>query len=272
MLKNKTKGSAPTLLALLCVGAFLALPSSALSSQTLNRIKSTGELRVCVWPEYFSISYKDPNTGELQGIDIDLSQALAKDLGVKPKYVLTNFAEFIDRLKQDDCDIAMMGVGVTDARKKEIDFSRPYLRSSIYFITTKANKTLNTVEDLDQPGVVIAVQKGTLMESFLSKDMRNADLLVVTKPGQRELEVEAGRADAFATDYPYSQRLLQNTDWARRIDPTRALAQTDYAYAVAKNNGVWLDVINGFVDRVKQDGRLESAADKNQLKPILIRE
>lgn len=272
MLKNNKKGSAPTLLALLSIGAFLALPSSALSAQTLKRIQSTGELRVCVWPEYFSISHRNPRTGELQGIDIDLSQALAKDLGVQPKYVLTNFAEFIERLKKDDCDVAMMGVGVTDARKKEIDFSSPYLRSSIYFITTKANQTLNTVQDLDQPGIVIAVQKGTLMESFLSKDMRNADLLVVTKPGQRELEVEAGRADAFATDYPYSQRLLQNTDWARRIDPTEAFAQTDYAYAIAKNDGEWLGVVNDFVARVKQDGRLKSAADKNQLTPILIRE
>lgn len=272
MLKNIMMDSVPNLLALFSIGAFLALPSSTVSAQTLQRIQSTGEIRVCVWPEYYSISHRNPRTGELQGIDIDLSQALAQDLGVKPNYVLTNFAEFIQRLKQNDCDIAMMGVGVTEARKKEIDFSSPYLRSSIYFITTKANQTLNTVQDLDQPGIVIAVQKGTLMESFLTKDLRHADLLVVTKPGQRELEVEAGRADAFATDYPYSQRLLQNTDWARRIDPAETLAPTDYAYAVAKNDGEWLGVVDEFVARVKQDGRLKSAADKNQLAPILIRE
>lgn len=272
MLKKNNKSSVPTLLALLCAGALLALSPAALPAETLKKIKSTGELRVCVWPEYFSISHRNPRTGELQGIDIDLSQALAEDLGVKPKYVLTNFAEFIKRLKQDDCDIAMMGVGVTEARKKEIAFSSPYLRSSIYFITTKANQTLKTVQDLDQPGVVIAVQKGTLMESALKKDMRKAEISVVSNPGQRELEVEAGRADAFATDYPYSQRLLQNTDWARRIDPAEAFAQTDYAYAVAKNNDEWLDFVNGFVNRIKQDGRLESAANKNQLTPILIRE
>jgi len=215
-----------------------------------------------MWPEYFGISYRNPRTGMLQGIDIDMSAALAKDLGVTLTYVPTTFAGFMDQLDSQECDIAMMGAGVTESRKQRIDFSDPYLRSDIYFITTKANQVIQSVEDLDQPGLVIAVQKGTLMEPFLKSHLKNASLAIVSGPGTRELEVESGRADAFATDYPYSQRMLQNTDWARLISPTNPLNLTDYAYAVRQQDPEWLDTVNAFVKRVKADGRLATAAKK----------
>jgi ABC-type amino acid transport substrate-binding protein len=241
-------------------------------ADTLSEIKSRGELRVCHWPDYYGISYRNPRTGDLQGIDIDMSKELANDLGVKLVYVETNFARFMDVLESGKCDIAMMGVGVTPPRQTRIDFSNPYLRSDIYFITTKANKNLQTVADLDQPGVVIAVQKGTVMEPFSKAFFKKATLSIVSKPGEREFEVEAGRADAFATDYPYSQRMLQNTDWARLISPQSTLRTSDYAYAVRKGDKAWLDEVNAFVKRVKTDGRLERAAENNQLLPVLVRD
>jgi len=250
----------------LCLGALLGTAKA----DTLAAIKARGELLVCHWPEYFGISYRHPRTGQLQGIDIDLSQAFAVDLGVKLTYVPTNFAQFLDRIEAGDCDIAMMGAGVTEARLERVDFSDPYLRSDIYFVTTKSNTTLNSVADLDQPGVIIAVQKGTLMEPFARKHFKSAAVATFSKPGERELEVEAGRADAFATDYPYSQRMLQNTDWARLISPETTLQLTDYAYAIRKNDTQWLAEVNAFVARIKQDGRLEQAARKHQLLPIMV--
>lgn len=257
---------------LLALAGSAALPAGPASAQTLERIQASGELKVCMWPEYFGISYRNPRTGLLQGIDIDMSAALAKDLGVILTYVPTTFASFMDQLESQACDIAMMGAGVTDSRKQRIDFSDPYLRSDIYFITTKANQIFQSVQDLDQPGVVIAVQKGTLMEPFLKSYLKNASLAIVSGPGARELEVESGRADAFATDYPYSQRMLQNTDWARLISPTTTLKLTYYAYAVRKQDPEWLDSVNAFVKRVKADGRLAKAAEKNGLAPILVKD
>ncbi len=249
-----------------CLASFTAQAS------TLSAIEQRGELRVCHWPQYFSISFEDPRTGELQGVDIDMAYALSTDLGVKLTFVQTDFANFIARLQAGDCDIAMMGVGVTPARQEDIDFSEPYLRSDIYFITTKANKALQTVEDLDQPGVVISVQKGTYMEPFALDYFKNATISVVSRPSEREVEVETGRADAFATDYPYSQRMLNNTDWARVIKPTTELKTTDYAYAVRKNDPQWLAIINDFVQRIKSDGRLAQSAKQHNLAPIVLKD
>lgn len=241
-------------------------------AELVSDIKKTGELKVCIWPEYFGISYQNPKSSSLQGIDIDMSQAFAAYLNVKLKYVLTNFAKVMQDVESGACHIAMMGVGITPERQKLVDFSTPYLRSDIMFVTTRSNKVINKIDDIDQPGIVIAVQKGTLMESFLAKNLKHAKLKVTTAPGEREKEVELGRADAFATDFPYSQRMLLNTDWARVIAPSKPWQLTDYAYAVKKGESKLLAEINAFLAQAKSDGSLASAAKRNNLLPILVKD
>ena len=48
----------------------------------LERVLNNKELRACIWPEYYSITYRNPKTRELSGIDIAITQELAKELGV----------------------------------------------------------------------------------------------------------------------------------------------------------------------------------------------
>src|SRR5690554_5179444 len=87
---------------------FLVLFNALLSQQYAfaepsreQQIKQAGTLRVCIWPDYFSISYKNSKTGQLEGIDIDLSQELAQDLGVEVEYVATHFGIFMTDIQQD---------------------------------------------------------------------------------------------------------------------------------------------------------------------------
>jgi ABC-type amino acid transport substrate-binding protein len=49
----------------------------------LERVLNNKELRACIWPEYYSITYRNPKTRELSGIDIAITQELAKELGVR---------------------------------------------------------------------------------------------------------------------------------------------------------------------------------------------
>jgi len=251
----------------------LALLSlTAARAGTLDEVRQAGVLKACIWPDYFGISYRNPRTGSLQGIDIELSRALAKDLNVRVEYVDSNFASFIDDLDARKCHIAMMGVGVTPQRAERIDFSQPYLRSDVYAITTRANRSIITWNDLDKPGRIIVVQGGTFMEPLMRRVLTQAKLEVVARPLQREQEVLSGRADAFITDYPYSQRVLANSDWARLVSPARPVQLTDYAYAVPKGDREWLARVNLFVGQTKQDGRLATAARNYNLLPILIKD
>jgi cyclohexadienyl dehydratase len=258
--------------ALFCLLVVIALAPVPAHAATLDDVRAARELRVCIWPDYYGISFRNPRTGSLQGVDIALSRALAQDLGVELAYVETDFSRVLDDLDARRCQVAMMAVGVTPARAARVDFTAPYLRSDVYAIATRANTAIKSWEDIDQPGRVVVVQKGTFMEPLMQRILRHATLKVAERAGERERDVESGRADVFITDYPYSTRMLKNTDWARVIAPTRPIQPTDYAYAVRKGDGAWLARINRFVQEIKVDGRLAEAARPNDLLPIVVRD
>lgn len=234
-----------------------------------QRVRASGELRVCIWPDYYGVSLRNPRTGQLSGIDIDLSAALATDLGVKARYVDSSFPSLVDDLVQDRCDVAMFAVGRTAQRERQLRFSRPYLQSDIYAVTTRSSRVVQQWQDLDRPGVRVAVQAGTFMETVMGGALKQATLVVVRPPDTRERELEAGRVDAFMTDYPYSRRLLDNADWARLVAPPAPFFVLPYAYAVKPGDTAWLAVVDDFVARIQRDGRLQAAAQRHGLSAIV---
>ena len=256
------------------LGVLATVAAASVSAATTNttpslRVKESGELRVCIWPDYYGISLRNPRTGQLSGIDIDLSAALAADLKVKPVYVDSSFATLVDDLLRDRCDVAMFAVGMTPQRAQALRFSRPYLESDIYAVTTRSSRVVKSWPDLDRPGVRIAVQAGTFMEPVMAGALKQANLVVVRPPATRERELEAGRVDAFMTDYPYSRRLLDNADWARLVAPPAPFFVLPYAYAVKPGDAAWLTAVDEFVSRIQRDGRLQAAAKRHGLSAIV---
>ncbi len=245
--------------------------ASAAPEPRLEAIRARGLLRACIWPDYFAISYRNPRNGQLEGIDIDMAEAFARRLSVRLGFVETNFAEFLDRLERGDCDVAMFAVGITPPRQQRAAFSAPYLASPVYAVTTRDNARVRRWEDIDRPGRVVAVAAGTLMEPLMRSELKEAELLVVRPPATREAEVQAGRADVFMSDYPYTRRMVLMHDWARIIDPPGRFGETRYAYAVAKDDPAWLAEVDAFVAAAKADGTLARAAEKHGLTPILVR-
>jgi len=246
-------------------------PTAVSLPPRLDVIRARGELKVCIWPDYFAISFRNPRNSEMEGIDIDLARALAARLSVRLTFVETNFASFMDRVEAGDCDIAMMGVGITPARAQRVAFSRPYLASPVYAVTTRNNPRIRNWTDIDTPGTVVAVAAGTVMEPLMSRTLRRAELLVVAPPRSREAEIQAGRADVFMSDFPYTRRMLLMHDWARVIEPPDRFGETLYAWALPLNDPAWLGEVNSFVGAVRADGTLARAAARHGLTPILIR-
>ena len=243
---------------------------SAHAGTVINRIKSSAVLRVCVWPDYYSITYRSPRDQRWSGIDIDLSAELARELGVRLQYVESSFARLVEDVTSERCDIAMFGVGITPQRKQVLAFSQPYLQSDIYAVTNRSSRVVRYWEDIDKPGVVVAVQAGTFMEPIMAADLKQAKMVVIAPPQSREQELEAGRADVFMTDYPYSRRLLENADWAKLLTPPRSYHPIPYAYAVKPGDAQWLQRVNAFVTAIKSDGRLQAAAQRARLSDILV--
>ena len=256
---------------LLVAGLVLGAAAPVQAGTVADRVKASGTLRVCIWPDYYGITWRNPRTQQLGGIDIDLSAELGRDLKVRVQTVDSSFATLIDDLKGDRCDVAMFAVGMLPQRMQHLKFSRPYLQSDIYAVTTRSNRAVRRWADIDQPGVQVAVQAGTFMEPVMAAALKQAKLVVVKPPQTREQELEAGRVDVFMTDFPYSRRLLDNADWARLVSPTRPFHALPYAYAVKPGDDAWLQRVDAFVAAIKRDGRLEAAARQHGLGEIVVR-
>lgn len=245
--------------------------TSALAGPVADRVQSQSVLRVCVWPDYYGVTFRHPRTQQLAGIDIDLSAELARELGVRLQHVDSSFATQIDDLREVRCDIAMFAVAALPQRRQHLAFSQPYLSSGIHAITTRSNRVVRRWEDIDRPGVLVGVQAGTFMATVMRDELRHATLVVVKAPDTREQELEAGRIDVFMTDYPYSRRLLDSADWARLLSPPQPLHVLPYAYALRQGDAAWLARVDQFVAHIRQDGRLAAAARRHGLSEIVQR-
>jgi len=251
------------------LGAFAV--GAAAAADRASVVKARGAVEVWVWPADYGVYFRNPRDEVLRGIDVDLSRAFAKDLGVDVRHVDSSFASFMDDLDSDRCDVAMFAIGDTPQRRARVDLSDPHLRSGFYAIATKTNANLRGWADIDQPGRVVAVQVGTIMEPMMLAYLKQATLMRVEAPRTREEEVLSGRADVFVTDYPYSVRMTAQQNWARVIEAPEAVGGSDYGYAVKKGQPEWLARVNQFVGDIKRDGRLEAAAKAHGMEPIILR-
>lgn len=246
-----------------------AVPGPAPSSR-LDRVQASSQLAVCIWPGYHGISYRHPITQEIVGLDADMAREFAKDLGVGLRFVDSTFASLIADVTGDRCDVAMFGIGVIPSRSRFLRFASPHLASGIYAITTRSNRRIRDWADIDRRGVVVAVLRGSVQESAMSATLKEATLLVLDSPEARERDVESGRADVFMTDYPYSRRMLDGSDWARLVSPPTSYHLTPYAYAVAPGDDRWHARLEAFVSAVKRDGRLLDRARRYKLESIVV--
>jgi cyclohexadienyl dehydratase len=246
----------------------LAVPAEAQPQSRLYEVTKSKKLRVCQFPLYYSISFRNPTTGQIEGIDADLAKELAKELDAQLEIVESGFGTFIADLQANKCEIGMFGVGATLKRAQAVEFSKPYLITNIYAVTRKDGK-IKSWDDIDQKGVKAAVTLGTYIEVFMKTYLKNAELVSIAPPNTREAELVAQRVDVIMTDFPTAIKVTTEFDWATYLLPKEKLAVTPYAYVVPPGDQIWLNYINLFVDTIKLDGRLLQYAKKHKLDPIV---
>jgi len=235
----------------------------------LDKITKNNILRVCIWPQYYGISYLDPRTQKLRGIDSDLAIELAKDLNVKLKFVKSSFPTLINDITNNKCDIAMFAIANTAKREAKMRFTTPHLKSDIYAITNRNNKKIKSWDDIDKEGVIVTVSKGTYHEPIMKKKLHKATLVIKKNFKQRDDEVHSGRADVFMTDYPYSKKMLAKTNWAKLIIPKETYYLTPYSWTMAYGHDNFYKRVEQFIKDIKADGRLIKIAKNNSLEPIV---
>ena len=107
------------------IAATLPTPGDAQQQQSrLFEVTKSKKLRVCQFPLYYSISFRNPKTGQIEGIDADLAKELAKELDASLEIVESGFGTFIADLQANKCEIGMFGVGASLKRAQAVESSR----------------------------------------------------------------------------------------------------------------------------------------------------
>lgn len=118
----------------LLLGACLLLPLAAGAAEIPAEIKTRGTIIVAVIPIYPPLEFKDPATGQLNGFDIALGNALAEKLGLKMQWQETSFEAMLPALKTGRVDIILSGMSDLPTRRDGASFI-DYLRSGTQFFT-----------------------------------------------------------------------------------------------------------------------------------------
>jgi polar amino acid transport system substrate-binding protein len=157
---------------------------------------------------YAPIEFFEEGTQNAEGLDVDLGNALAEELGVRAEFINTGFDGIIGALNAERFDILMSAMTVTEERQKEIDFIPYFIAGTDILVAAGNPKNIKSIEDLS--GLTAAVQIGTIQVDQL--EAANADLKAAGKPeinvltfDQNPLAVEqlgTGRADAVLADSP----------------------------------------------------------------------
>src|SRR5476651_2698158 len=217
-----------TILGALAAASLMTTVVPAEAQQTQSRlfeVTKTHKLRVCQFPLYYSISYRNPKTGELEGIDADLSKELAKELDAKLEVVETSFGAFIADLQSNKCDIGMFGVGATLKRAQAVEFSKPYLVTNVYAVVRK-DGPIKKWEDIDKKGIKVAVSLGSFIEPFMKTYLKNAEVVSIARSEEHTSELQSRQADVDMTDFPTAIKVTDEFDWAAYVTPAAKVAVT----------------------------------------------
>ena len=222
--------------------AAAALPPLVAQAGTLEETKKRGTFRVGVTqaPPWFS---KDPKTGQWSsGLGISMGKAMADALGAKLETVEVSWGNAIAALQSDKIDIMFM-LDATPERKQAVDFPESPLLYYSLAVLARDDLPAKTWEDLNKPGVRIAVPQASSMDRFVSEHAAKADLQRFPDNAAAIAAFQSGRVDAVCLFHPPLLAARQRLGKGKIVVPTPAQSQASSA-AIRKNDAefvAWVD-------------------------------
>jgi cystine transport system substrate-binding protein len=121
---------------------------SSAGATTLAQVKKAGEITVGTEGTYRPFTYHENGSGKLTGYDVDVMRAVAKKLGVTPKFRETQWDAIFAGLDAGRFDVIANQVSITPERQAKYAFSTPYTVSPGVIVTTKDDNSIHSFDDL----------------------------------------------------------------------------------------------------------------------------
>ena len=218
----------------------------------------TGKMRVGINYGNPVLTTRDPASGELRGVAIDLARELGRRADLPVELVGYDAAgKMVEGLKAGAWDIAFLAVD--PGRENAISFTPPYIEIEGSYLVPSGSP-LRAIADVDRKGVRIALAAGAAYELFLSRNIKHAQLVRVPDPKAAFELLVAGKVEALAG---VRQTLVTNAGklpGSRVLDGRWGLERL--AMAFPKGRGAGMEYVNAFVADIKASGLVARAAEK----------
>lgn len=247
-------------------------PSQQPSLDTIAQLAPLGTLRAAINYGNPALAKKDRETGTLSGVSVDLANALAASLGVPLRLLEYSKASgVVEDARTNTWDVAF--TGIDPERAKDMDYTAPYLLiEGVYMV--REDSAIRSNEDVDRRGHRVAVSRGSAYDLFLTRTLRDAELVRGDDPtrvadmlGEQALDIVAGVKARSEMD-------------AKRIGGLRLLdgnfMEIRQAMAIPKGRTRGAQFLDAFVEAMKASGFVGDAlikhrVDSGKVAPIAFR-
>jgi len=234
--------------------------SNYVPDDSLTGIKSSGKLIVGTNGESFPFAMIDTK-GELIGYDVDIAKYLAEGLGVELELVDYDWNGLIPILIADKVDIVIADMTITAQRASNVSFSNSYFETGQSLLISRKTPGINTWQDLDKSGMIIAVQMSSSGEYAAQRLFKNVTIKSYLSVNEGGLALNSGKVDAVLMDQPWV------AVWAKK-NPETSYAVLDIVtkeklgIAVKQGKPELLQYINTSIEALRDTSEYENIFNK----------
>ena len=243
-------------------GGLLVATRGALADDTLAEIKKRGELVTATEMQFPPFDISD--NGVYKGVDRELIDAVAKELGVKVKYIDLPWTSVLPGLEAKKFDLVIAPVTITKERMKRYAFSVPIADATAALMKRADDKSIMKPEDI--AGKTVGGQKGTSqveqLKAFAAKLPKPVEVKEYVDNNQSYADLAAGRIDAAVNSLPnLAYAAAQRSDTFALVLPPFG-QPTYFSWVGRLEDKSLLDAINAAIVKLDDDGTMASIQKK----------
>ena len=167
------------------------------AGSTMAELQEAGEITIGVKFDVPPFGLNNPQTGEVEGFDVDLGNYIADRLGVEPVFREATSDNRIPLLVDGTIDLILSTMTITEERDLEIDFSEPYYVAN-GDVLVPGDSDIQSLDDLN--GNTVCTALGSTYQETIKEEAPDADLRLVDLYSECFDQVQTGQVDAVSTD------------------------------------------------------------------------
>ena len=235
--------------------------NSTVFSSVLDDIVQSGVLKVGTTGDFPGWSFKNPETDEYEGFDIDVAKKLASDMGVDVEFVPTDWKNLVSGVVSSKYHMTS-SASITAQRALTAGYTDSYYGTGTVAMTlAKNNSEIDNWESINESNS-IAVTMGTVFENEAKKSFPDSKIIAVEAPAREYQEVLSGRADVSLTSKVDALKLVT-------LYPELSIVNLDepknaklFAILVPREDQEWINFINHWIADQKNKGFFDQTAAK----------